>query len=333
MSVSERVLRVLDPNALSTREPGFRLRRASLSRPGSALRLREHGGWLVGSGAGHDRPRAPGPQWSRSTDLDRRGGNLPARGARRALGSHRPTSGVRAASPYPRSLNRETGVPVRHRWETRLMPGPAPRPVATTEGGAAEMRRAKRRPPQAFCVPAGVRGRACPVVAPVAYRCADLRECLAAVREDIACRVGRRSAATPGGGVPMPSSPALPRAPCSLSRPAARGLRTRSRAPGQPSWLPGARAVSARPDPRCVRGVAVAIPGVATTARAIAQHGHQRAPLIALLSPSQPIRPRMHQCAGAVAGPSAAMRRMPRHSLCAPQQFHSRRQGIGIASR
>ena len=47
MSVSERVLRVLDPNALSTRDLEFRLRRASLSRPGSALRLRqrEGGSW------------------------------------------------------------------------------------------------------------------------------------------------------------------------------------------------------------------------------------------------------------------------------------------------
>ena len=47
MSVSDGVLRVMDANMLSTSELEFRLRRASLSRPGSALRLRqgERGVW------------------------------------------------------------------------------------------------------------------------------------------------------------------------------------------------------------------------------------------------------------------------------------------------
>ena len=281
----------------------------------------------MGSGV-HDRPRAPGPQWSRSTDLDRRGGNLPARGARRAVGSHRPTSGVRAASPYPRSLNRENRCASSPPWEIRLMPGPAPRPVATTEGGAAEMRRGKRRPPQAFCVPRAF-GSRLPSRRPrrLPLRRSARMPCGGSGRHRVSSwkTLGRDT----GGGVPMPSRRRPPARPLLIEPPA---LRTRDPAP---AVVAASRCASSQRTTRstCVRGVAVAIPGAATRARAIAQHGHQRAPLIALLSPSQPMRPRMPLCAGAVAGPSAAMRRMPRHSLCAPQQFHSRRQGIGIASR
>jgi hypothetical protein len=44
VSVSERVRRDIDPSALSTRGLEHRLRQAALSRPGSALRLREREG-------------------------------------------------------------------------------------------------------------------------------------------------------------------------------------------------------------------------------------------------------------------------------------------------
>jgi hypothetical protein len=44
MSVSDGVVRSMDTSTLSTNELEFRLRQASLSRPGSALRLRQSDG-------------------------------------------------------------------------------------------------------------------------------------------------------------------------------------------------------------------------------------------------------------------------------------------------
>ena len=217
----------------------------------------------MGSGV-HDRPRAPVPQWSRSTDLDRRGGNLPARGARRAVGSHRPTSGVRAASPYPRSLNRENRCASSPPWEIRLMPGPAPRPVATTEGGAAEMRRGKRRPPQAFSVPRAF-GSRLPSRRPrrLPLRRSARMPCGGSGRHRVSSwkTLGRNTGAASDALTAPPS-----RAPPCRRPPGAQDTRP------APAVVAASRCASSQRTTRstCVRGVAVAIPGAATRARAIA---------------------------------------------------------------